>query len=609
MKKIKRITALILALAMVIAMGAASFAATGDEPGAEDTAQVYVYNVEEGVTVAAYQIISAVYDSKGNGLTGYEIASAISGYSLTMESPTNAEISAIGAGIYDGVITDLTKVYLKAETFTNSSGEDDVRYTADLAAGMWIILVYDSGLKTYNPMIVSNWYTDANDASSLKPGYVDADGYFVEASWTDSSDDTVASRTYTENATLIYAKSSEIVPEKEIVNYTEDTTYGEESENGAAYNIGDTVSFKISTVMPDYSDAYINSKYTTVFTVFDNLAAGFDSIDESTVTVTVGGEEYKAYYIDLASGLTVYNYVFKHTVNDDGSQYLEFAFSQDFIDEHPANTVVITYDAVLNEDALTTGDIAAVPNTNEAGIRATNDPGSTVEKYTSVYIYSFSITDEIVKVSPNGTASADGNTVTAVNPLANAEFTIYTDESCADEYIYINGYNETGVSVSDENGYVSFTGLSEGTYYITETEAPDDYMINDTVYKVVIEAEYDLTDGSSTQGLLKSYSITVTDLTTNAVYTNTYEIDNTMTANEEVYTSTDSETSITYTWYELGSVSVSADQNPLAVIDPDLIKLPSTGGSGIYVVIGVSAAVLAAGAFVVLRRKKSGAQA
>ena len=607
----KRIAALILALAMVFAMGISSFAAEGDEPGADDTAQVYVYNVEEGVTVAAYQIISATYDSKGNGLTGYEIASALSGYDLTMESPTNDEISAIGTGIYDNAITGLTKVYLKAETFTNSSGEEDVRYTADLSAGMWIILVYDSGLKIYNPMIVSNWYTDANDASSLVPGYVDADGYFVEASWTDSSDDTVASRTYTENATLIYAKSSEIIPDKTITNYTEDTSYGEESSYGAAYNIGDTVTFELTLQMPDYSDAYINSTSTTTVTLFDNLDAGFDPVDEDSITVTVGGVEYKEYYIDASTGKTVYNYIFTHKVNADGSQYLEFAFTEVFIDAHPNNSISITYEAVLNDDALTTGDTAAMPNVNEYGITVTNNPGSTIDKYAEVYIYTFSITDEIVKVSPNGTASAAGNTVTAVNALANAEFTIYTDEACTVPYTNASSGSdsESYVSVSDENGYVSFTGLSEGTYYITETEAPDDYMINDTVYKIVISAEYDLTEGSSTKGLLTSYTITATDLTTNEEYTNTYEVDNTMTEITETYTSTESDTTVTYTWYQIKAASVSASQNPLAIVDPDLIKLPSTGGSGIYVVIGISAAVLAAGAFIVLRKKKAGEQA
>lgn len=603
MKKVKRIASLILALAMVFAMCMSSFAADTEEPCADDTAPVYVYNVEEGVTVAAYQLISAVYDSKGNGLTGYEIASAISGYSLTMESPTSDQISAIAAAVYDGRITDLTKVYLSAETFTNSSGEEDVRYTADLAAGMWLILVYDSGLKTYNPMIVSNWYTDANDASSLVPGYVDADGYFVEAQWTDSSDDTVESRTYTENATLIYAKSSEITAVKEITNYTEDTAYGEESSSGAAYNTGDTVSFSITTTMPDYSDAYINSKSTTKFTVFDNLGTGFDEVDEDTITVTVGGTAYSEYYVDSSTGLRVYNYVFTHNVNEDGSQYLEFAFTQTFIDEHPSNTIVITYDAVLNDDAFTTGDSDADPNINSAGIEATNDPDSTVKKYTEVYIYSFSITDEIVKVSPYGTASSDGNAVTVTNPLAGAEFTIYTDSSCSDEYIYTNASNTTGVSVSDENGYISFTGLAEGTYYITETESPDDYMINDTVYKIVIEAEYDLTDGSATQGLLTSYTITVTDLTTQEEYVNTYAVNNSMEENSETYTSTDSETSITYTWYSFSGADVSAGQNPVAVVDPDLIKLPSTGGMGIYVVLGISVMILAAGAFFVLRKK------
>ena len=618
MKKIKRMISLMLVMGLALSVTVTSFAETAQEPSASDTAAVYVYNVEAGVTVTAYQILYATYDSKGNGLTGYEIATALNGYELTVESPGADEITTIAADIYDGNISGLTSVNLTYETFTGSGGDQEGRYTADLAAGMWIILVHESGITTYNPMVVSSWYTDANDASSLVPGYVDADGYFVEAEWTDSSDDTVSSRTYTENATLIYAKSSPLDgPDKEITNYTEDSEYGTESEEGAAYNIGDTVSFKITTTMPDYSDAYIKSQYTTVFTVYDNLSAGFDSIDEDTIAVYVGGEEYDEYYIDSATGLTVYNYVFTHTVNSDGSQYLEFAFTEPFIDDHPSNSIVITYDAVLNGDALVVGDTSADANTNETGYIATHDPGNNIDtddygENDTVYIYTFSITDEIAKVTPDGTASADGNTVTVSNPLADAEFTIYktydsSSGECSD--IYTNSVNTTGVSVSDSDGYVSFSGLSEGTYYITETESPDDYMINDTVYKIVISAEYDSAEGSETEGMLTSYTILVTDLSSGDEYENTYDIDYGTVEESRTFTSTASGTSITYTWYEVETITVSAGQNPLAIVDPDLIKLPSTGGIGIYAVMAVSVLILAFGVFVVLRKKKDASKA
>lgn len=68
--------------------------------------------------------------------------------------------------------------------------------------------------------------------------------------------------------------------------------------------------------------------------------------------------------------------------------------------------------------------------------------------------------------------------------LANAEFTLYSDEQCTKK---VRGENFTNPEFSyQEFGTVQFNNLPAGTYYFKETKAPPGYEADDTVYKAVI---------------------------------------------------------------------------------------------------------------------------
>lgn len=64
-------------------------------------------------------------------------------------------------------------------------------------------------------------------------------------------------------------------------------------------------------------------------------------------------------------------------------------------------------------------------------------------------------------------------------PLQGAEFTLYSDEACT---------KEIETATSDISGEVEFATKASGTYYMKETKSPDDYLANNTVYKIVIKA-------------------------------------------------------------------------------------------------------------------------
>ncbi len=69
----------------------------------------------------------------------------------------------------------------------------------------------------------------------------------------------------------------------------------------------------------------------------------------------------------------------------------------------------------------------------------------------------------------------------------------------------MDGVETEVTATSGSDGYFEFTGLEEGTYYMKETTAPAGYVLNTTVYTIVISATYD------EDGTLTNYTITVSD--------------------------------------------------------------------------------------------------
>lgn len=68
--------------------------------------------------------------------------------------------------------------------------------------------------------------------------------------------------------------------------------------------------------------------------------------------------------------------------------------------------------------------------------------------------------------------------------LANAEFTLYSDEQCT-KMVTGEGFQNPEISYPDF-GTVQFNNLPAGTYYFKETKAPLGYEADDTIYKAVI---------------------------------------------------------------------------------------------------------------------------
>ena len=136
MKKMRKIFAVLLTLAMVLAMSITAFA-DGNAPSDADTATITVTGIEDGATVKAYRIVEPQYN--GNGLYGYKVVAPYSIADTTNFVPTFAEITTIAKQV-SGKAIDLTR--------NETNG-----YSATVGAGEYIVII-ESTNYTYNPVVV-----------------------------------------------------------------------------------------------------------------------------------------------------------------------------------------------------------------------------------------------------------------------------------------------------------------------------------------------------------------------------------------------------------------------------------------------------------------------
>ena len=540
---------------------------------------ITVLNIDKNDTpnVTAYQIIKGTY--RDGKLTGYVLCDGLGTLTIAdMEKPTEDEVTAIAAAIRANEITlDSIPMTRSAE----SESSDTVYYTADAEPGLYIVLVTDSNLGyVYNPAVVAvNVKDPANVADSIVGGAVDMTTYFD----------------YPPEA---YIKSSKISLEKSIIDSNGNKTKG----TSAAY--GETVNFRIDNMtIPSYSNEYINPKFiisdTLEASAFDGIKGLIIKVDGTAIAPGSGtftltgkdkdGNDVSTYDLDSSNNSIIMNAV-SFTID----------FAESFLEENEGKSVVIDYSSLISD----TAGYNYAENQNVAKIVFSDNPGSTTEITDKTYHYTFGIsakidgedeskkiiTNEINKVSEDSNetktvTNSEGYIITKnEKALADAQFTLYNNFNLMDTDI-------VAVTVSDENGLVSFTGLKAGTYYLAETAAPKGYTIKATIYRVEIIPVFD------DIGVMTSYTI------------NTYVAGENGERGEAVQTA-----SYTNTGYKVnddGSVTnnITIDENlinPLDIINTTLANLPSTGGMGtIIITIGASlgmAAFLAM--FIVNKRKK-----
>lgn len=251
-------------------------------------------------------------------------------------------------------------------------------------------------------------------------------------------------------------------PNVTITEKNEKPTIEKEVKNGDTWGttndakIGDTVEFQVKVKVEAGAKNYV---------LTDTMEKGL-SFDSKTLTVTCNG------------ATATLNSDYSLELNKNNTTFT-LTFADSYVAGKVGETLVVTYAATLNENAVVAG------NKNNATLHYGNK--QTVNKETTTYTYEF----DLVKV--------DGTT----NKLLNgAEFKLYETKDSdtalrfvknADGSYRVALNTENGENVTDTivvNGKVHISGLDKVNYWLEETRAPDGYN------KLTERQEVELSKGS-----------------------------------------------------------------------------------------------------------------
>lgn len=422
MKKMKKLLSMLLAVIMVLAMAAPSFA---DE--VPTTGTITVSNAKKGHTYNAYKIFDLTMVSDG------------SGYAYTVVDEW-MEFFTTGAGA----------------SYVSLNGNNVVPFNQDGANGDPVLIQNTVGLAAAirdallgKPIAASGTYNGMEDdpaeaALTLKDNSGNENlplGYYL----VDSTVGTLCALNTNAPDVKFEDKSEVPTSNKEILEANEDVA------------IGENIPYEVTITAQAGAQNYV---------VVDKMSKGLTFKNDVTVT--------KNDKLIVMSNDT-YSVNFGIDTTTEGTN-LTITFAEDFCKALKANdTIVIKYSADVNEDAISVNSV-----TNEAklnyghGSNTNSTPGTTVESKT----YQFDLQKTVMDADgqPTSTQLAGAkfelyNAITGGEPLAFVELA-----QNGDKKVYrLAKDGEANTVTAIEAGYAIIKGLDKKAYYLAEKQAPAGY--------------------------------------------------------------------------------------------------------------------------------------
>ena len=442
MKTMKKLSSLLLALVMILAMSVPAFADEGNLTGGSIT----IDDAVPGQTYNAFQILyleSYSTDAAGNATGAY----AYKANSAWREFINSSAIKDIYLKVDDqGYVTWVKDADPVA--FAKLAQAEATKQGSTITADATEIAPAAAQGETYSTVKFEN----------LNLGY-----YLV-----DTTLGTLCSLDTTDPNVTMKEKNEVPRIEKEV---QEDST-GDWGESNTA-QIGDTVHFKTTIYAKPGAQNYV---------MHDEMSEGLTLIS-SNITVTAGTAPLTAgtEYTLTTSGLS-------------DSCDFEIAFKQTYLDTITANTeIVVAYSAILNDDAVISTDA----NTNKTKLDY-GDDSETVWDETKTYSFSF----DIVKTKSESSegsgsyelldgaefalydAQTDGNLIPLVKDGDNYRVATIMESTA-------NGF--TSATIVAKDGQATVIGLdAKTTYWLEETKQPNGYNKLDGRVEVKIKDSMEL---------------------------------------------------------------------------------------------------------------------
>ncbi|VTQ54240.1 SpaH/EbpB family LPXTG-anchored major pilin [Clostridium perfringens] len=236
-------------------------------------------------------------------------------------------------------------------------------------------------------------------------------------------------------------------------------------------NIGDTIKYKVTATIPTYEKNATN----IVYKIKDTMSKGLTYDSNSGIKITSRNKTF----------VENTDYTVKFNKILDGTTNIEIDFVYDNIKAYATDGLTLEYQATLNENALIDTKVNE-GNPNNITLEYTNNPdiqnsNKTINDKVTSYTWGF------------GVKKVDSENIT--KDLAGAEFSVRdANKNIVGKYTYNESGNVVilqGNGVTNENGVVTFTGLKEGDYFITEEKAPKGYSLLKEPVKVTITAQKD----------------------------------------------------------------------------------------------------------------------
>lgn len=486
MKKLKKLAAILLSLAMTAMLSVPALAA-GEY-------SITINNEKSGHTYEAYQIFAGdvASDEATDGKTAGPILSNVTWGNGVDADQLDALLAALKADETIGAkFADIDD----AEDAAAIAAALDEAAAADAAAFADVVVDFLAA----TPMGQTNTHVDNTHyiIDGLPAGY-----YLVKEANVPNDDSATDYIVQVLGNVTMNPKDTDIpTVEKKVAEeekYRQDGGYGMYYNDVADWNIGDRVPFKLIGSIPDMSDY---DTYTYVF--HDTLSAGM-TLDMNSFDVYVAHEKNEDPVAEGWVEIPAEEYTLTQTDNG-------FTLAIDdlkgfpYVNEPDRDYILVFYDAILNENA----EIGLDGNPNNVSLEFSNDPngestGRTAEDTVIVFTYELDGTKvdgenadtklegaQFVLLNGGKTEAAmvvNGKMTGWVKVYSEAEGENLQMPATYEEWVERYGENNVILS-SDENGAFNISGLDDGTYYLREIKAPAGYNLLEEDVKAVISAE------------------------------------------------------------------------------------------------------------------------